>query len=69
MSVFQVAEYYLCINDLKIDSDQKEAIEEHLSNEGFSTYDFQDGDKVLIVDDIPDEHSGEILEVEILALT
>jgi len=69
MSVCQVEEYYLYINDLKISGQQKEAIEEHLSNEGFNNYEFQDGDTVLVVDDIPDESSGEMLEEEILALT
>jgi len=65
MPVHQVEEYYLYISGLELTDSQKSSIESHLSDEGYPDYQFQDGDTVLIVDDIPDESSGDTLESEI----
>jgi hypothetical protein len=65
MSVYQVEEYYIHMSGLKVSAPQKEAIEELLNDEGFSNYEFQDNDTVLVVDDITSESDGDTLESEI----
>ena len=65
MPVHQIEEYFLIMQPLTLTEESKAAIEEHLSDEGYSTYDFQDDGTTLVVDDIPDESSGETLEAEI----
>lgn len=67
MTVYQVEEYYLCTTGMNLNEKQKKAIEDHLSEEGYSNYEFQDGGQ-LVVDDIPSEHEGEVLEDEIYKL-
>jgi len=64
MSVYQVEEFYLCTTGLSLNDKQKKAIEDHLSNEGYSSYEFQDGGQ-LVVDDIESECAGEELESRI----
>jgi hypoxanthine phosphoribosyltransferase len=67
MPVHQVEEYYLHMN-LNIEEKEKNEIEGVLSEEGYSNYEFQDGDTVLVVDDIEDQSSGENLEERINGL-
>ena len=67
MPVHQVEEYYLHMN-LNIEEKEKHEIEGVLSEEGYSNYEFQDGDTVLVVDDIEDQSSGENLEERINGL-
>ena len=67
MPVHQVEEYYLHMN-LNIEEKGKNEIEGVLSEEGYSNYEFQDGDTVLVVDDIEDQSSGENLEERINGL-
>jgi len=62
MSVHQVEEYYVHMSGLKITEDQKKEIEEHLSDEGYANYEFQDNDTCLVIDDVQDECSGDTLE-------
>lgn len=68
MAVHQVEEYYLFMSGLTLTEDSKTKIEELFSDEGWSNYEFQDSDSALVVDDIPDEMSGEALEAEIREL-
>lgn len=68
MAIHQVEEYYLHMIGLELTDSQKSAIEAHLSDEGYPGYEFLDGDTALVVDDVPDEHSGETLEFEIEAI-
>ena len=65
MPVCQVEEYYLYMSGLEINRGQKGIIEEILSDEGWSNYEFQDDNTTLIVDDIDSESAGESLEDEI----
>lgn len=69
MTVYQVEEYYLSIVfDGAVSKKAREGIESLLSDEGFSNYEFQDNDSVLVIDDIPSEHEGEALESQIIEL-
>lgn len=68
MTVHQVEEYYIHMSGLDITAEVKEQIEEHLSDEGYSNFEFQDDDTVLVVDDIPSESEGDDLESEIQSL-
>lgn len=67
MTVYQIEEFYICTTGLNLNENQKQAIIEHLSNEGYSNYEFQDGGQI-IVDNIPSEHEGEALEGKIYEL-
>jgi len=70
MTVHQIEEFYLHVNfNGKLNSEAKNAIEGHLSDEGYSDYEFQEEDSVLVVDSIPSEHEGETLEDEIKNIT
>ena len=62
MPVHQVEDYYLNMNGLSLSEAEKTSLEELLSNENYSNYEFQDDDTVLIVDDIPSEFDGDNLE-------
>jgi orotate phosphoribosyltransferase-like protein len=64
MPVHQVEEYYLHMN-LNIEEKEKQEIEGVLEEEGYSNYEFQDGNTCLVVDDIADQSSGENLEERI----
>lgn len=68
MSVHQVEEFYIHMSGLNMTAEVKEQIEEHLSNEGYSNYEFQDVDTVLVIDDIPSECDGDTLESEIVEI-
>lgn len=65
MSVHQVEEYYIHISGLSIDPGIKQEIEDYLDDEGFSNYEFQDDDSVLVVDNIESESEGEHVEERI----
>ena len=62
MPVYQVEEYYISITRLDLTVGQKSSIEEMLSDEGYSNYEFQDNNTALMVDDIPSESDGDALE-------
>lgn len=63
MSVHQVEEYYIHLNfGGTLSSGAHDEIEAILANEGYSDFEFQDDDSVLVVDGIPSEHDGDILE-------
>jgi hypothetical protein len=53
---------------LNIDQKEKNEIEGLLGDEGYSDYEFQDGDLVLVVGGITSEHEGEQLEENIKSL-
>lgn len=55
MATHQVEEYYVHMSGLTITAEQKKAIEDHLSEECFTNYEFQDNDTVLVIDDIDSE--------------
>jgi hypothetical protein len=61
MAVYQVEEYYISV---AIDERKKPEIEELLSDEGYTNYQYNDGD--LIVDDIESEEAGYSLEESVL---
>jgi len=65
MAVHQVEEYYICMTELELTEESKASIEKLLSDEGYSTYEFQDDDTCLVVDGIPDEGDGYTLESQI----
>lgn len=62
MATYQVEEYYVHMSGLELTQENKTDIEAILSEEGYSDYEFQDNDTVLVVDGIEDQHSGENLE-------
>lgn len=69
MSVHQVEEYYIHLEFKgSLSPNAHDEIESLLEDEGFSNFEFQDNDSVLIVDDISSEHEGEELEERIKQL-
>ena len=64
MTVYQVEEYYIYTTGVKLSGKQKEAIKEHLSDEGYSEYQFEDNGQIT-VDGISSEEDGETLEAQI----
>ncbi|MBL4800183.1 MAG: hypothetical protein JKY50_22535 [Oleispira sp.] len=67
MSVYQVEEFYICTTGLNLSDTQEAAIKAHLSDEGYSRYEFMEGGQ-MVVDGIPSEHEGETLETKIYEL-
>jgi len=65
MSVYQVEDYYISMSGLNLTDGQKSSIDELLSDEGYSNYEFQDNNAVLVIDDIPSESDGDKLEDQI----
>jgi len=65
MAVHQVEEYYVHMSNLSINAATKEGIENYLSEEGYPNYEFQDGDTVLVIDDVESENDGDNLESQI----
>jgi hypothetical protein len=61
MSVYQVEEYYICTTGEKINTEQRRAIEELLSNEGYSNYGFEN-DGQITVDGFSSEDDAEEIE-------
>lgn len=65
MAVYQVEEYYVYMGGLDINEDQKKDVEDYLTEEGYSNYEFQDNDTVLVIDDLESEYGGQNLESQI----
>jgi len=66
MPVHQVEEYYLYINfGRSLNEDAENEVSEAIGEEGYGNFEFQDDRSVLVVDDIPSEHDGDMLEEKI----
>ena len=66
MSVFQVEEYYLFLNELDLSDDQVAEITEYISSECYSDFEFQNNNTELVVSGIPTKFEGESLEEGIM---
>lgn len=65
MATHQVEEYYTHISELSLTDKQKKHIEDWLCDNGYSNYEFQDNDSVLVIDDVESECSGDELEAQV----
>lgn len=68
MSVYQVEEFYVHMQDLKMTQKQKGLIKDYLTQEDCPGYEFQDNDTMLVIDGVESEYHGEILEDHIKSL-
>ena len=67
MPTYQVEEYYLHFKpEQSFTEAQKQAVESLVSDEGWMDFGFEDD--YLVVNGLPDEHTGECLEKEIKSL-
>ena len=67
MSVFQVEQYYIFIDGVKFTPESKHRIENWLSDNGHSSFEFQ-GNSTLVVDDFEDQGEANSAERAILNL-
>ena len=66
MATHQVEEYYLYMNfGHSLNDEAENEISEALGEEGYGSFEFQDDRSVLVVDNIPSEHDGDMLEEKI----
>jgi len=68
MSVYQVEDYYIHMTFSELNEEQKKSIENHLCEENYLDYDFQDDNHTLVINEIESEFDGQNLEGSIIDL-
>lgn len=66
MPTHQIEQYYLYINfGRSLTKEAENEVSEALGEDCYGNFEFQDNRSVLVVDDVPSEHDGDVLEEKI----
>ena len=66
MSVYQIEQYYISISEVVINDEDKRKIEEYLTRESLSDYEFQDGG--VVIDGFESETEAQEIEDGIMRI-